>query len=1646
MGQIKLKANNGKTYFFSLSRSGGCGSSFSDESSVADFISLFESPRIAHGQGLDALYSMVLGAESVISNTRKQDFINAVLEGKVSIQEQLYQPIADSNPIPSPLRPPPVQSEPQRPEGRTDVDLKGKPASLNDPIETDLNDPNKVYAGDPVAMSNGEEILTLTDATLSTQIGFLWQRTYRSSLCDQHAGLGLGWRSNFHFDLWPLNDEKMNYWLFTDEQGKQQRFEEVCIGQKSRQVRSGSVLHYRRENEISLLLNTGRTLRFKRLTPDNIWIIDRIVEPTNIVYHLKHSSNHRLIEINANDQFELKLRYDPLGRLMEIVSDESNDALVYVRYGYDEQDHLVKATCCGLAPETYQYSDGLLVRRTLPSGYHFDFTWNGHGKNAVCASQKGQNGDYDYSFAYQNDLISEATNSFNDKWVYQHDINGQITKKVSPMGREWSYRYDSLQRCISKGFPNGSAEQTRYNQEGNVSAYINVNGERTLFAYNLYGQLAQIHYPNGYNVKRVHNSLGLLLSESDSVGMRKEYTYDKYSRLIKIDDNQTSTTRFWWNEKNQLVGKQVGDALTRYSYSSDGDLNGELNVMGCVNTYQYYENGKLAVIAQYPEDNESSQTAIEYHYDDAGRLSSVTDQLGRTTSYVYAGLSQPEKQLNPDGSWLKFGYDKERKLTAILRSDGNQFLFRYDADENVIQTIGFDGLERKFEYDTTGKINRVVEGTERFVQYTRNALGQRIERRSQGIYGQLVCDFFQYDCMGRVVVQSTNGRAILRDYYLNGEIKNDVQGKHKISHRLDTVGRRTETTLPDGTVIEYTYNQHGKFKGVLVNGESILSCQYNNAGRESGRLFKNAQLRQSWDVRGCLVGQQCLAEGYQQIREYQYDDAKQITEISDSVLGGQKYYYDELGQLSDAELDSFANHKEFEYSSDKLMRGEKGQYCYDEYGNQVIASLPEIRQERVFDSLNQLSRLTHNGTITEYHYDGFGRRYKKVGSAAETEFIWDKNALIGEYTQGEYSWYIYEPNTHRPLLMIQNNQVYCYQLDHRGTPIGLLNEQGRHVWQASHHAYGQVERLLVNEINNPLRLQGQYYDTESGLCYNLHRYYCAIQKRYIQQDPISIEGGLNPYRYTNNPLNEVDPLGLCARATFQIDPSLDDPLQALIPNTLSELYQYDDGGNGMRELIKVLLENNQTQQVPEEEQPICERETWTMLSQHGERNFNAMKPTEGNVHNRLAVVGKDTIHITQQGNCRFGKTDCPAIKIVGPEIEKIERASTAQLDVFAPSSSEEQVVSLKDFIASLSRGYNAYNRYQFQSLGCSDSQPKAEVWAYDPYEWDGRVTLGYFRDKWQVKSTLKGRMGASFWSLEHVTSNNTFTHFLNEINGIINQVSSLVRSGKSEHGYEAYQSGLEAPKWSIGGNLSLVERAQTPDVGLKGRLDLRFDPLIGFNFTADILTAVVQKVFPGKLADPILAARRSADKGLKSKDGSTTIREKVEIELAMKGRVDMLFGWEFKPDGRCLPTVGADASKSDAGIGLSLKGSTKVSAEVFLVKFQVGSEVEATGIEGAQGVGLSCSAYATEIDNKPGIAGKAVFSGLKLVDSCFLKVVKKGVSSGETSLDRTGYLGSAASVSQVEKKVTGEKVILIPTTILDTGRGQTGQCLDNVEI
>ena len=57
-------------------------------------------------------------------------------------------------------------------------------------------------------------------------------------------------------------------------------------------------------------------------------------------------------------------------------------------------------------------------------------------------------------------------------------------------------------------------------------------------------------------------------------------------------------------------------------------------------------------------------------------------------------------------------------------------------------------------------------------------------------------------------------------------------------------------------------------------------------------------------------------------------------------------------------------------------------------------------------------------------------------------------------------------------------------------------------------------------------MQGQYLDRETGLHYNLFRYYDPDSGRFTQPDPIGLAGGLNLYQYAPNPVGWVDPWGL----------------------------------------------------------------------------------------------------------------------------------------------------------------------------------------------------------------------------------------------------------------------------------------------------------------------------------------------------------------------------------------------------------------------------------------------------------------------------------------------------------------------------------------
>jgi RHS repeat-associated protein len=155
-----------------------------------------------------------------------------------------------------------------------------------------------------------------------------------------------------------------------------------------------------------------------------------------------------------------------------------------------------------------------------------------------------------------------------------------------------------------------------------------------------------------------------------------------------------------------------------------------------------------------------------------------------------------------------------------------------------------------------------------------------------------------------------------------------------------------------------------------------------------------------------------------------------------------------------------------------------------------------------------------------------------------------------------------------------NERIYYYANDPNGCPTRLLDEDGKVVWAALYDAWGKVKRLPVNEVEQPLRLQGQYFDDETGLAYNRFRYYDPKIGSFISQDPLGLTAGKNLYSYAKNTWSFIDPLGLCKKGLGDstTSPWLNDPRTGV----RMHLEDFRNGGSSLvtRDSYKRFIEPN----------------------------------------------------------------------------------------------------------------------------------------------------------------------------------------------------------------------------------------------------------------------------------------------------------------------------------------------------------------------------------------------------------------------------------------------------------------------------------------
>jgi RHS repeat-associated protein len=208
----------------------------------------------------------------------------------------------------------------------------------------------------------------------------------------------------------------------------------------------------------------------------------------------------------------------------------------------------------------------------------------------------------------------------------------------------------------------------------------------------------------------------------------------------------------------------------------------------------------------------------------------------------------------------------------------------------------------------------------------------------------------------------------------------------------------------------------------------------------------------------------------------------------------------------------------------------------------------------VYNQNNRLIQVEEGEDVLgEYTYNGLEQRVIKKANGVTTIFHYGFNAeIVGESSpDGTFQKeYLYHGSSRTARFDTQSGDLYYYLNDHLGTPQLMTDDQGTTVWQATHRPFGGAEVNTDATIDDHFRFPGQYYDEETGLHYNHHRYYDSRTGRYLRPDPshfttskgdntpyvlpllLTVPNELNLYHYVqNSPINHDDPDGLFIRDT-----------------------------------------------------------------------------------------------------------------------------------------------------------------------------------------------------------------------------------------------------------------------------------------------------------------------------------------------------------------------------------------------------------------------------------------------------------------------------------------------------------------------------------
>lgn len=363
---------------------------------------------------------------------------------------------------------------------------------------------------------------------------------------------------------------------------------------------------------------------------------------------------------------------------------------------------------------------------------------------------------------------------------------------------------------------------------------------------------------------------GRVVTAEASDGRRVTYRYDG-GVLVHVDRPDGATSLTVEGTLIRTVSDADGVVLARNTYDDTGKVVEQTNELGRTTRYLYTGQGTTVI------SDTTGGPRNAFTHDGRGNVTAVVDGTGRAMRLAYDEAGRVVRITDRDGAVRTYDYDGAGNLIARIDADGLRTTWTWDATGRLLSETHRNGATTTYAYlgDHRRPV-RIVEPGGAAIELDLDDLGQPV----RVVDADGVTTRFEWDADGQVVALVDGlGHRTTFAYDAAGRLERVTDGSGVVTElRADETGRVVEAIV-GGAASRYTYTAAGRpLAGADQEGVE-WSATYGRHGRaETFRDGAGSVVGFDWDVLGHL---RAVVAPDGERYEQDFDDAGRLVAVRD---------------------------------------------------------------------------------------------------------------------------------------------------------------------------------------------------------------------------------------------------------------------------------------------------------------------------------------------------------------------------------------------------------------------------------------------------------------------------------------------------------------------------------------------------------------------------------------------------------------------------------------------------------------------------------------------------------------------------------------------------------------------------------------------